>query len=128
MNSVIELKCLICDEHFYVKRSLLNLFHEEKEYICNRCYKKYPIRLSIEKCQLDLYDCFIISIFTQKYNIDYNVFYLEYSKIFKSYQNREGFETLFLDNIKFNDETLAVLDCISKLNNKNLIIVTFYIE
>ncbi|MCR5349438.1 MAG: hypothetical protein K6E20_00445 [Acholeplasmatales bacterium] len=122
------MKCLICNEHFYVKRKLLTLFKEEKEYICNRCYKRYPIRLSIEKCQLDIYDCFIISIFEAKYNIDYNVFYLEYSKIFKSYYNREGFVTLFFNKIKFDDETLSVLDCISKLNCKNIIVVTFYIE
>ena len=122
------MKCLLCNEHFYVRRSLLTLFHEEKEYICNRCYKKYPIRLNIEKCQLDMYDCFIITMFGQKYNIDYNVFYLEYSKIFKSYFNREGFKTFFFNGIKFDDETLQILDCITKLNNKNIIVVTFYVE
>ena len=122
------MKCLLCNEHFYVKRSILELFKETKEYICNKCYKKYPITLNLEKCQLDKYDALIISMFDRKYNIDYNVFYLEYSKIFKTYFERKGYMTLFIDFIKFDDEFLGVLDCISKLNESNLIIFTFNIQ
>ena len=68
---------------------------------------------------------YLKTYFDRKYNIDYNVFYLEYSKIFKTYFERKGYMTLFIDFIKFDDESLGVLDCISKLNESNLIIFTF---
>ena len=122
------MKCFLCKENFFVKRKLLKLFNEEKEYICNKCYKKYPINLNVERCQLDKYDALIISMFDKNYRIDYNVFYMEYSKIFKTYFNRFGYKIFFFDRIRYDDETLGNLDAISKLCNSNLIILTFNIE
>ena len=72
--------CGICGEFFYIRRSLLDLFKTKKEYICNRCYKKYPIHIGYEAIQLDLYNCIIISMFERKERIEYNAFFKEYGK------------------------------------------------
>ena len=117
------MKCRLCDQFFYVKRSILDLFNTNVEYVCNKCLKKYPIELSFNPVQLDNYYCIIISIFKHKSFIDYNVFFKEYSKLFISNMNREGFKTLFLEHIKLDDNLFEVLDMYSKLLKSNLIIL-----
>ena len=67
------MKCLICNNYFYLRKSLLDLFKTKKEYICDKCYKKYPIHLKYELIELDLYQASIISLFDKKYNINLNV-------------------------------------------------------
>ena len=117
------MKCKLCDEVFYLPRSILELFNTKKEYICNRCYKKYPISLSYEAIQLDRYSCVILSIFPKRYNIDYNCFYKEYSKVFIANFRRKGFFTFFFDFVNLNDYTLEILDGLSKLVEQNIIII-----
>ena len=65
------MKCVFCNNNFYIKRSILELFKIEKEYICNRCYKEYPINIRLEKIHLDIYECTIISMFDIKIVGDY---------------------------------------------------------
>ncbi|RIA75495.1 hypothetical protein EI71_01462 [Anaeroplasma bactoclasticum] len=116
--------CRICGEIFYIKRGLLDLFKSKEEYICNKCYKKYPLHLRYEVCQLDKYNCVILPMFDKKYNIDYNAFIKEYSKIFIANLYREGFTLFFFNHIDLSiDDTLEALDAISKLVNSNLIIL-----
>ncbi len=121
------MKCLICNNYFYLKKSLLDLFKTKKEYICDKCYKKYPIHLKYELIELDLYQASIISLFDKKYNINLNVFYKEYSKIFKNYFNKEEYQVIFLDYLCLDDRDLEALDGISKLFEKNLIVVVYAI-
>jgi hypothetical protein len=115
--------CRICGEYFYIRRGLLDLFQTKEEYICNKCYKKYPIHLSYEGVQLDKYTCVILSMFDKKYKIDYNLFIKEYTKIFKANQNRKGYQLLFMNHMDLDDSSLEVLDAISKLFESNLIIL-----
>ena len=42
------MNCLICKRPFYKKRSFLDLFKEEKGYICDLCYKRYPIKINVK--------------------------------------------------------------------------------
>ena len=58
--------CRICGDIFYVRRGILDLFKSKEELICNKCYKKYPIHLSYEVCQLDKYNCVILPMFSKK--------------------------------------------------------------
>jgi len=122
---VIVMKCRICDNFFYIKRRLLTLFNTDKEYICNSCYKKFPIALSYEAIALDKYHCLILSIFKHHHKIDYNLFFKEYSKIFLASLKRRGYEIVFLDFIDLTDDTFEILDCISKLVKSNIIVLTF---
>lgn len=118
--------CRICGDIFYVKRGILDLFKSKEEYICNKCYKKYPIHLSYELCQLDKYSCVILPMFQKKYYIDYNAFIKEYSKIFIANMNRKGFKLLFFNHLDLSDiSSLEALDAITKLLSSNLIILCF---
>ena len=63
-------------------------------------------------------------LFDKKYNIDYNSFIKEYSKIFIANLYREGFTLFFFNHIDLSiDDTLEALDAISKLVNSDLIIL-----
>ena len=121
------MKCLICNNYFYLKKSLLDLFKTKKEYICDKCYKKYPIHLRYELIELDMYQASIISLFDKKYNINLNVFHKEYSKIFENYFNKEEYQVIFLDYLSLDDRDLEALDGISKLFEKNLIVIVYAI-
>ena len=116
------MRCVICNELFYIKRRILDLFKTDKEYVCNRCYKRYPINLKYEAIQLDKYKCVIISMFNTRNRIEYNGFFKEYTKLFIS-MNRDGFHALFLDHIKLNDDFLEIMDMYSKLLKRNLAIL-----
>ena len=119
------MRCVICNELFYIKRRILDLFKTEKEYVCNRCYKRYPINLNYEAIQLDKYKCVIISMFNKKNRIEYNGFVKEYSKLFISNMYRKGFHAIFLDHVILNDDFLEIMDMYSKLLKKNLAILCF---
>jgi hypothetical protein len=120
------MKCLICNNHFIEKRKFLELFKVERDLlICEKCYKKYPINLNLEFIELEKYHAVVISMFKRYYRINYNAYIYEYSKVLRQYFKRNGYFTLFFDKIDFDDHTLFMLDLISKLNDKNLIIVVF---
>ena len=123
---VEKMVCKICGDIFYIRRGLLDLFNTKEELICNKCYKKYPIHLCYEVCQLDKYNCVILPMFQKRYNIDYNAFIHEYGKIFLANYKREGFQLFFFNHLDLtNDFELEALDAISKLVNSNLIILCF---
>ena len=119
------MKCVLCNEIFYFKRSLLELFKEKEEYICPKCYKKYPIHLKMTPIILDKFQCVILSMFDKKYYINYNAFVKEYSKVFTANYKRDGFEVLFFNHLRLDDYTLEILDTISKLMKSNIIIICF---
>ncbi|MBQ9900471.1 MAG: hypothetical protein IJM36_05030 [Acholeplasmatales bacterium] len=117
------MRCVICNDLFFIKRNILELFHTQKEYICNRCYKRYPINLRYEAIQLEKYNCVILSMFKKTERIEYNGFYKEYSKLFIANMHRKGFKALFFNHIRLNDETLEVFDAYSKLLRSDIIIL-----
>jgi hypothetical protein len=117
--------CRNCGKRFYIKRSLHELFKRTEEYLCDKCYKKYPIELKITPLILEEYHCYILSMFSKKYYIDYNYFISEYSKIYFSSLNKKGYIILFFDYLYLSDNVIEILDLYSKLFNKNLYIITF---
>ena len=119
------MKCILCNQIFYFKRTLLDLFKEKEEYICPRCYKKYPIHLKLYPIQLEKYQCIIVSMFDKKYYIDYNAFIKEYTQVFKANYNRKGFKLFFFNHLELDEYTLEALEVISKLNKSSIIIILF---
>ena len=118
--------CKICGDMFYIRRGILDLFKTKEEVICNKCYKKYPIHLSYEVCQLDKYSCVILPMFMKRYNIDYNLFVNEYSKVFKANYRRDGFKIFFFNHLDLTcDLELEALDAITKLVKSNIIVICF---
>ncbi len=122
------MKCVFCNNNFYIKRSILDLFKIEKEYICNRCYKNYPINFKLERIQLDIYECTLISLFDKKYYIDMNYYIKDYSKVFRTLIKKDNYRLLFFDEISLDDNSLEELDCMSKLFESNLIIIVFNVK
>ena len=122
------MKCVYCNNNFYIKRSILDLFKIEKEYICNRCYNNYPINFKLERIQLDIYECTLISLFDKKYYIDMNYYIKEYSKVFRTFFKKDNYKLLFFDEISLDDNSLEELDCMSKLFESNLIILVFNVK
>ena len=122
------MKCILCNGFFYFKRSLLELFNEKEEYICPKCYKKYPIHLKLHPIQLEKYECVIVSMFDKKYYIDYNAFIKEYGQVFKANLKRKGFKLLFFNHLVLDEYTLEGLDAISKLLKSSIIIILFSVS
>ena len=92
--------CKNCGNYFYIRRNLLTLFNSKKEYLCNKCYNLYPIKLEYNEVILEDYKAAIISIFEMKCKIDYNYYFLEYSKIFNANARRKDFHVLIIDYLK----------------------------
>lgn len=120
--------CYKCNKLFYVKRGLLDLFKEKKEYLCNDCYRKYPIELKMDFLQFDYYSCTIISMFKKRYPVEYNWYYREYSKIFEAYINKDDYHILFFNFIELNQDTMEVLNALCYLFKRNIIVICFYLK
>lgn len=116
--------CRICKRVFYEKRKLLDLFKEEKGYICNQCYKKYPINLKTESFELENHSCLVVSIFDYDYKINYNYFIDEYQKIFERLHNLNNSDVLFFDCLDLTYD-LELLNIYANLLDNNIIILTF---
>ena len=119
--------CMICKKQFYEKRTLLNLFKEEKGYICNKCYQKYPIELETESFELENYNCLVVSMFKYDYKINYNAFIMEYQKIYLRLFNLNDSSLLFFDNVDLHKD-LEVLNLYANSLENNIIILTFHMR
>ncbi len=119
------MKCLICNQRFYIKRDFLNLFNTDILYICDRCYKKYPINLSYENILLEKYECHVVSMFKKRYFIDFNAYIIEYNKIFESLRKINKNPIIFLNHLRLDDTGLEELDAISKLFESDINILCF---
>lgn len=120
--------CAKCKKLFFIKRGFLGLFREEKEFLCNECYKKYPISLGIESIAFSDYEAVIISIFRKRYPIDYNWYYKEYNQIIEANLNREGYNVILLDSLLINQDTMEVLNSYCQLFKSNIIVICFYLK
>lgn len=116
--------CRICKRVFYEKRKFLDLFKKEEGYICNMCYKKYPIHLKNEFFRLENHNCLVVSIFDYDYKINYNYFIEEYQKIFERLHNLNGSNVLFFDSLDLSYD-LELLNIYANLLDNNIIILTF---
>ena len=59
-------------------------------------------------------------------HIDFNAFIHEYTKIFIANYKRVGYELFFFNHVDLsNDDTLEVMDAISKLVRSDIIILCF---
>lgn len=120
--------CKNCKNYFYIRRNLLTLFSSKKEYLCDKCYNLYPIKLEFNKVILEDYHAAIISLFEIKCKIDYNYFFLEYNKIYNANVRRKDYHVLLLDYLSLTDYTIEILNMISQLFQKNLLIITFFLK
>ena len=121
--------CKICNNKFYIRRDFISLFSNKKYVICESCYKKHPIELEYNHLELEKFNCLILSMFKRKYHINFNAYIYEYSKIFNKFNKNNTYVLLFYDFLDLtNINTLEVLNVISRLWQKNLFVITFFIK
>lgn len=122
------MKCKICNNKIIINKNLLNLFSFKNYYLCNSCYKKYNISLSLEKIYINNYEVVFIVMFNKKLYTDYNYFFVEYNQIIKKYNNYKDYKFLFFNDITLDDTFLISLELMTKLFNKKLLILTFTLK
>ncbi len=98
-----------------------------KNYICDDCYKKYPIEMKMEYFPLEVYNCYLLSLFQKKIGFDYNYYVEEYSHIF-NYFNKLKYHIIFVDNVKMDVDSFIELDIITKLVKKDILVITFNVN
>ena len=57
------MKCLVCNNYFNERRSILTLFDTKKYFICTNCLKRYPIEIEFNTIPLDNHVIEIVSLF-----------------------------------------------------------------
>lgn len=122
------MKCKICNNKIIINKNLLNLFSFKNYYLCNSCYKKCNISLSLEKIYINNYEVVFIVMFNKKLYADYNYFFVEYNQIIKKYNNYKDYKLLFFNDITLDDTFLISLELMTKLFNKKLLILTFTLK
>lgn len=123
------MRCKICNKKFEMKRDFSNILEIQRYYICDTCYRKYPISLDMFTIPLSngriLY---IYTMFEQNYLIDTTPFIKELSILYKYCLNKYKKTLIFLENgFRIDDKTLFNYDTISKIEQKNIVVITDFI-
>ena len=117
------MKCAICNRNFTVKYRLKDLFKNKKYYICDSCYKRYPIKINYNVIPLNKYNLKIYSLFDKYYHFKNDPFVLEFSHLLEYVLTLEN-ENIFIYNIiNINEYKLNYFETISNLMESDLIIV-----
>ena len=109
--NLVIIMCMLCKNKSY-------------NYLCDECYKKYPIDMKMEYIPLDKYNCYILSLFQKNIRFDYNYYINEYSQIFKFF-NKLRYHIIFIENIKMDIDSYLELDMITKLVKKDILVMSF---
>ncbi len=120
------MRCLNCKENFIIKRRVDTLFKKEKYYICDKCFKKFPIKLSIDTIPITDRMIEIYSIFEKQYFINYDAFIIEYSKIFEYLYHKRKYFIIIFDYIKITENFIKQIEIFSTILAENVVILTFF--
>ena len=118
--------CLCCNNKFYVKRSFKDIFNTKTYFICDKCLKDNPIDLKIDYLMLDNGDAVIISLLKRKPNFSYDAYIHEMSYLLSKYLFDEQYYLLFLDELYPSLSTLEMLDLLSNVTKKKLLVLTYF--
>ena len=119
------MKCFICDEYFNERRCLKDLFRTKYFYVCEKCIKKYPLKIENNIIPLDSHTLEITALFEKERRINYDFFICEYSLIYKKICELNVDKMIFFTNkLYLNEEILEHYNQISLLLDKDIIILT----
>ncbi len=124
------MRCMICNEKFYIKRNLETLFRVQSYTVCDKCYEKYKININYNVIPLDKHKIYIYSLFDQKYIFKHDPFKLEFSRLLNYVlKNNNIKDNLFVyTNIRMSKFYFNTFNCLSKLLDSDLYIVCNYLE
>ena len=123
------MRCKICNKRFEIKKNFNNLLRIERYYICDTCYNKYKISLDMFTLPLSSGKIlFVYTLFDKDYKIDTTPFIKEISMIYRYCLKKYKDECIILtERFYLSDENLKNLSILSKLESKNIVLVTDYI-
>ena len=92
--------------------------------LCDDCYSKFPIDMRPEYIPLDEHNLYILSLFQKNNKINKNLYNDEVSQIFNYFYNL-GYHIIFNDTINYDMNNVLLLDSITKLLNKDVLLMTY---
>jgi hypothetical protein len=122
------MKCAICNHTFIIKRRIKDLFLTKQFYVCDACYKKYPINISYNVLPLNNYSLKIFQLFGANYHLKNDPFLNEFSQLFEYVYKLTDNEILIYNNLKINNYSLATFETLSSLLEHDIFIVCDYCE
>lgn len=123
------MRCSICKRKFEIKRNFNNLLKIERYYICDSCYKKYPISLDMFTMPLsEGRTVYVYTLFSEDNRIDTTPFIKEFSFIYKYCMKKHTNTKIILEEqFKINDESMFYLNVLSSIEEKSVVIITDFI-
>lgn len=119
------MKCYICKKNFNEKISFSNLFKPKMLFICDDCYRRYPINISYTEVPVGK-GIRIYSLFPKKYKINTNAFILEYSRIYEFIAEIKNRYILLFDNFYLTDKMEKFIEAFSSLFDGEIFILCNY--
>ena len=115
--------CLICKRAFVIDRGIIDLFKKQRYFICNKCYKDYPLEIKYQKIPLDNnYDLNIISLLPDCFKGYYLAYINEYSYIVERYLDRP---ILLYDSFYLSKDNIKNAQAISGIEKSDIYIICF---
>ncbi len=124
---MVKIKCLNCENEFYVKRNFLTLFETKKYYICDECRKNNPIDFKYENIRLENYNLLIISMVENCYKFNIDSYQKEISKTCKYFIKKDYF-FVYLDIFILNDINIEIINFLANDVNKNILLLCFNLK
>lgn len=110
------MKCLICNNEIVIKRNWETLFSKQKHLVCDKCYKKYPIKITYQVIPVQNKLVQIYSLFSKKYSFDRHAYSCEMGRLIKYILKRINKNDIFLytKNIEDIYDDLEIISLLGK--------------
>ena len=119
------MKCLVCNNYFNERRSVISLFDTKKYYICSNCLKKHPFEVEFNTIPLDNHTLEIISLFKKNKRINYEGFITEFSLIYENLKSiHKNSIIIFYDFFYLKTGLIREFNYISTMFDKDILLLT----
>ena len=106
------------------KRTISTLLKKSKYIICDNCYLKYHINISVASIPLNRFELYIYSLFDKNYRINPLAYSYEYSRLFNYvYYNDKDSLIFSFDKLRLNSTILAIFNDLSTFYAKNICVI-----
>ena len=119
------MKCLCCNNDFYIRRNLYSLFNTKIYYLCDRCLKDNPVDLMIDYIMLDANEAYVLSLLRKKINFSYDAYIHEMSYVISKYLLDDRYFVIFVEELYVSQIIVEILDFLSNVLKKKVLIITY---
>ena len=118
------MKCKICNKRIINHITFSDFFSNKKRFICDECYKLYPLHINYTVIPLSNYELKIYSMFEKEYYFKNDPFNLETAQILTYLLEKYADSIILLEKKLFLNETnLSIYEVIADINKKDLCII-----